>query len=641
MMRIKQGGIAVIGIVMCSPVYAIDTGVKGLTLDGRVKAAASVLYDLDGTDSEKEGPATYLGEIKSAYRPNRNFTFIGNFWLRGMFNDPDFVEPNGGLKDLTAGPPFPSGSFQHGTNNCNRQAREFCAPNNELDILDDFDNEIIREFSMKYRDSKRRFTAKVGKFQRGWGQSDGLRLLDILHAQDLRERFVFKDTDEVRIPAWMASVDFNFSKMGIAAPFEAIGMHRPVLELNVVAEVRHSEFIINNPTTSGATDGGVFGLPWPDFVDSGFAHQSGLGAVAFGATISEKTVDASDNELSGRLKFETLGGTMTLNGFYGYQDLPVVRMQGATVHVGSGVNDPAGSAANVVVDHDTLISALWQPDLANPSATVSTAGNPSGYLPYLRGAAGKGPLTTSPLTALTSGACNDPVNDPGGAGVECSVSVDMQLDYTHRQKVVGFSFTRDMGDFISMGPKGTSPSIRTEVSYEIDKPFNKAVVVNPFISSQLEKGAVANFVSPSGSVVERDVTSLMLGFDYPLWIPGWDSQQKSIFTSFQWFNIHTQNAKNLMQQAPYGNTLVEDNQNYMTFLWSMPLDNQRLVFEGLFINNIDANGVAYRQRIDFNYFGKRWRPRFELQHFNGRAETAPVGLFNDKDFVEVSLTYQF
>jgi len=641
MIKLKKGGVAILGFAMCSPVYAIDTGVKGLTLDGRVKAGASVLYDLEGADSEKSGPANYLGEVKAAYRPNRNLTFNGNFWLQGMFNDPDFVEQKGGLKSLIAGPPFPSGSFQHGTSNCNLQAREFCAPNNELDLLDDFNEDVIREFSMKYRDSKRRYTAKIGKFQRGWGQSDGLRLLDILHSQDLRERFVFKDTDEVRLPSWMASVDFNLSKMGIAAPFEAIGMHRPVLELNVV-EVRHSKFIINNPTTSKATDGGVFGLPWPDFVDSGFSHQSGLGAVAFGATISEKEVDSGEAELSARLKFETLGGTMTLNAFHGYQDLPIVKMQGATVHVGSGVNDPAGSAANVQVDHDTLIAALWAPDLTNPAATVSTAGNPSGYMPYLRGAAGKGPLTTSPLTALTAGGCNDPVNDPGGAGVECSVSVDMQLDYTYRQKVVGMSFTRDMGDFISMGPKGTSPSIRTEISYEFDKPFNKAVVPNPIVPGLFEKGAVANFVTPSAAtIVERDVTSVMLGFDYPLWVPGWDTQQKSIFTSFQWFNIHTQDADNLMAQAPYGNTLVEGNQNYMTFLWIMPLDNQRLVLEGLYINNIDAKGTAYRQRIDFNYFGKSWRPRLEIQHFDGRVETAPVGLFNDKDFVEVSLTYQF
>ncbi|HIE86233.1 MAG: DUF1302 family protein [bacterium] len=632
--------LVLLGLIVSAPVSALDIDVKGLTVDGRLKAGYSVLYDLEqGSD---DGPQNYLSEIKATYRPNRNLTLIGNLWVRGQANDPDFVERTGGLKNLFAGPPFPSGSFQHGASNCNLQAREFCAPNDELDIFDDFDDEVIRELSLKYKDSKRRYTFKVGKFQRGWGQSDGLRLLDILHAQDLRERFVFKDTDEIRIPAWMISADFNFSKMGIAAPFEAIGMKRPVLEVNIIPEVRHSEVLVNNPTTSDATDGGTFGLPWPDFSDIGLPHQSGLGAVAFGAKLDVIEMDDFDEpEVGVRLKFESLGGTMTLNAFYGRQDLPIVKMRGATVHVGSGVNDPAGSVANVEVDHATLLAALWLPDFANPTATSPTAGNPSGYLPYLRGAAGKSPLTTSPLTLLTGGGCNDPVNDPGGTGLECSVSVHIDLDFTYRQKLVGASFTRDMGDFVSFGPKGTSPSMRIELSHEFDKPFNQSVVQNPFFAAQSEKGAVANFVSPSASIVERDVTSLMMGFDYPLWVPGWAGQQKSIFTSFQWFNLHTEDADNLMAQAPYGTTEVETNQNYVTFLWSAPLDNQRLVLEGLFIRNIDGHGTSYRQRIDFNYFGGHWRPRLEIQHFSGRAEVAPIGIFDDKDFIELSITYQF
>jgi hypothetical protein len=635
----KQTVFSFLGIVVLALPSVNAVAGNNLTFDGRVKTGTAVLLDLDGQDNE-QGPSTSLAEIKLSYRPSSNWTLIGNFWLRGDLNDPTYIEQQGGLKSLIAGPPFPSGTFQHGTTSCNLAAREFCA-DYQNDSLDDFNDDIIREVSVKFRDKKRRFTVKAGKVQRGWGQSDGLRLIDILHSQDLRERFVFKDADEVRMPAWMISADFNFARMGIAAPFEAIGIHRPVLEVNV-AEVRHSNIVINNPTTSDRSSGGLFGLPWPDFTDVGLPHQSGLGAVAFGATLRDREQDAFDDpELSVRLKFETLGGTMTVNGFWGYQDLPIANMEGAIVHVGSGVNDPNGSVANVAVDHATLLAALWIPDLTDPTATVATAGNPSGYLPFLRGAAGLAPLTTSPLTALTAGGCNDPVNDPGGAGLECSVSVDMVLDYTHKQKVVGFSFSRDLSQFMAFGRKNSSPSMRLEVSHEFDKPFNQATVPNPFVPGQLEQGAVANFVSPSVSIVERDVTSLMVGFDFPFWVPFWESQEKSVFTSFQWFNIHTDDAVNLMAQAPYGNALVESNQNYVTFLWSAPINRQRLVLEGLFIRNVDGHGTAYRQRIDFNYFGQHWRPRIEYQYFNGRKEVAPIGLFNDKDFIEFSLTYQF
>ena len=164
---------------------------------------------------------------------------------------------------------------------------------------------------------------------------------------------------------------------------------------------------------------------------------------------------------------------------------------------------------------------------------------------------------------------------------------------------------------------------------------------HPFIPGQLEAGSPNLLISPSDAVAERDVTSLMLGLDYPLWIPGWKGQQKSIFTSVQWFNIHTEDADGLLAQAPYSFAEVESNQNFVTFLWDMKLDNQRLVMEGLYIRNVQGDGTAYRQRIDFNYLGGHWRPRIEWQSFSGSQGVAPIGLFNDKDFVEISMTYQF
>jgi Protein of unknown function (DUF1302) len=635
----RMGAVFLCFCLGSTQIFALDTGIKGFNFDGRVVQGYSVLYDLDQGGTET-GPANYLGEVNFSFRPNRNFTYVGNFWIRGMWNDPDWVEPQGGLKNLNTGPPFSSGSFQHGTRNCDLEAREFCAPNDQVDIYDDFNDDIIRELSVKYRDSKGRFTTKIGKFQRGWGQSDGLRLLDIVNPQDLRSHFVFKNADELRIPLWMISTDFNFKKLGIAKPFEFLGMNRPVLEVNIAPEIRHSEIVVNNPTPGARTDGGLFGLPWPNLVDSGFPYQSDFGAVGFGAKLSNNEKDDfewSDPEISARLKFDTLGGTATINWFYGYQDLPLVLLQDGAVYVGSGVNDAATALAVVPVTRDEVVGAVWAPSF---DGSPPTAGQPSGYLPYLRGAAGKGPLTTSPLTFLTGGACNDPVNDPGGAGVECSVTANFDLDYTFRQKVVGFSFTRDMSDYISLGRKGTGPSFRTEVSYEFDKPFNTSLVADPF-TGQPNKGSPNLLVAPNSVVEERDVTSVMLGLDYPLWVPGWDSQEKSIFTSIQWFNIYTEDSDDLLAQAPYSFTEVEKNQNFVTFLWDMKLDNQRLVAEGLYIRNVQGHGTAYRQRLDFNYFGRHWRPRIEWQMFDGRQEVAPVGLFNDKDFVEVSITYQF
>jgi hypothetical protein len=622
---------------------AVDTGVKGLSLNGRVTQGYTIMYDLDGQGKE-EGPQRYVGELNLSYTPSRKFTFTGNFWIRGMWNNPDWIETEGGLKNLSSGPPFPSGSFQHGTNNCNLAAYEFCQENNSVDIYDDFNKEVIRELAVKYRDPKRRFTAKIGKFQRGWGQSDGLRLLDIINPLDLRDRFAFNDSEDLRIPLWMASFDFNLDRLGFGKTLKSLGMKRTVLEVNITPEIRHSAIVVNNPTPGIGSDGGQFGLPWPNLVDVGLPHQSGLGAVGLGARLIDVEKDEfefSDPEVSMRLKFEALGGVATLNAFYGYQDLPLVTMKGATLHIGSGVNDAENSLANVPVDHQALLGAIWAPNLAVPGQP-SEYGVPSGYLPFLRGAAGKGPLTISPLYALTAGSgseCIDPINSLGS--VPCSITVDLALDYTFRQKVIGGSFSRDLSDKVSFGPKGTAPTVRLELSHEFDKPFNKSVVENPFVFGQSEQGAVANLVSESSAIVERDVTQIMIGFDYPLWIPGWESQSKSIFTSVQFFNFYTEDADNLMSQAPYGYSEVESNQKYLTFLWDMKLDNEKIILEGLFIRNISGNGTAYRQRIDFNYFGKNIRPRVEIQSFSGQAETAPIGFFDEKDFIEFSLTYQF
>jgi len=169
-----------------TPSLAIDTGIDGLTLNGRLKQGTSVMYDLE--DGRRTGPENFLAEIKAAWRPMRNLTFVGNFWYRGDWAPirGNIVEETGGLKNPLTPPPFDSAPFLIYEDDCTFSEGVFCADGRGMRRFADFDDEVIRELSLKFRDPKRRYTIKVGKFQRGWGQSDGLRLMDILHAQDLR-----------------------------------------------------------------------------------------------------------------------------------------------------------------------------------------------------------------------------------------------------------------------------------------------------------------------------------------------------------------------------------------------------------------------------------------------------------------------
>ncbi|GEM_PF-396481 len=645
---------------------------KKYSVNGRIKQGSSALVDLDN-QGVTNGPTNYLAEVKWSWRPSRQWTFIANGWLRGDFapKSGDFLRQTQGIKspfDATPGALFRNSLPYHvNRSDCTGSVTDtFCSGSHEQSQFNDL-NEILRELSVKYRDKKNRFTIKVGKQQRGWGQSDGLRLMDLLHAQDLRERFAFRDSDELRVPAFMVSADFNLRKMGLAGAFESLGMKRPILEINVTPEVHHSRFNINNPnpsTAGGASGGGAFGLPYPDVYDP----VSGAGYVGFGFDIREKTSkrwSLDDAEYSARLKFDTLGGQATINGFYGRQDLPVLTLQGGTLFLGDGFNNASGAAIPVglsAADVATVVNGA-------PGFLGATTG---GYLAFLRSLSTGAPTIASPLTTLSQAAngvlgtpiCIDPTGINAAGTVACSINGIVDLDYTARQKVLGFTFSRDMGDFkwLRFGPKNTSPSMRFEASYEFNKKFNRSRVAGPATGTIPLGEALGLFpagtafplngVTATGSnslaqlqadaITDSDVLSTMIGFDYPLWVPGWDTQEKSIFTSFQFFNIHTFDAdEGLLVQAPYAFSEVAEDHQFVTLLWSAPLHQQRLVLEGLFIRDFDQQGTFYRQRIDFNYFGKSWRPRIEAMIFDGGAETAPIGIYDDKDFVEFSLTYQF
>ncbi|MFT6624174.1 MAG: hypothetical protein ACJAZI_000234 [Cycloclasticus sp.] len=647
---IKIGLMATLGLISAAPAFAIDTGIKGLTQSGRIKVGASVLYDLPD-QGDKMGPANWIIESKTTYSPNRQWSFVANFWLRGDLSSQftSYDSPNGGLPDQVNGVIVPGvGAFQQNanfnlnSNNCS--GNSYCAEmDDELEVLKDWED-VIRELSVKYRDKKGRFTVKAGRFQRGWGQSDGLRLMDVLHAQDLRQRFAFTDSDELRLPALMISADFNFRKLGIDGPFKALGMKNSSLEINFVPEVQTSNFIINNPTPGDQTSGGIFGLDWADVNDT---TQNGPGLAGLGFNLYDNKpnrLSLSDAEWSMRLKFGTLGGSATLNAFYGQQDLPVSKLIGSSLIVGSGLNDPSvGTQIPSLPGNENSVGATF-----NAAATEAVVFGQGGYLNWLQSVdqfakGGPAPIV-SPLVAF---GCGDAFN--GIPGPACSINGEVQLDYDYRQLILGFTFTRDLSDFIRIGRKGSAPTVRLEMSHEFDHPFNRSVVYpgatfGPFDGSFAGEvtGSGALAVEASRNIVKEDITSTMIGFDFPLWVPGWDTQSKSIFTSLQIFDIYTHNSdQGLMQQSPYAFTEVQDHQNFITFAWNAPLDNERIVFDGLYIRDFQGSGNYYRQRIDFNYFGDDWRPRIEWAHFSGDKENAPIGTFNNSDYIELSLTYQF
>jgi len=606
-------GLTALGVCASSASAAIEG--DNWWIGGRLKQGYALAYDLP-KNGLTTGPVNFLAEIKGNWTPTDEITVSADVWLRGdLFSDFGGNVQQGGIQDFTS----PGFATQFGFN-INGAGSGFpgepqganAAQNH---FLSNFNDDMLRDFSIRYKDPEGRFSVKIGKFQRGWGQSDGLQLLDVLNAQDIRERFVLRDAEDSRIPAWTLATTLNFSRMGISKPFEALGMKRTALELVFMPEVRHDSLVINNPT-SGASSGGIFGLPFPRLIDS----KSGLGLAFIGANLTDRAPDKfsfSSPNLAARLKFNFFGGEATLNWLYSHQVLPVVTLQGSNLVVGSALNDER--QASMVIPLTT-------------AQTVGIVHGPGGYLDFLRS------LTTNPGSVAfpLPPFCTSPlVGAPN-----CSVNVNFNLDYTARKKLVGASYTREL-TFLKLGPKNVSPVLRTEFSYEFGKSFNRSSITTPF--GKVESGTDALIADSSNAIVKRDQWSVMVGADYFLWLPFLKQQRGSIFTSFQFFDIHTNNSKDLLFQAPYAayGSRVHQDQKYATFLWNFSLFKEKLFIEGLSVWDISYHAFTHRQRVDFNFFGNAYRPRLEWIHVSGSREQGIVGLFGKSDIVEASLTLQF
>lgn len=81
-------------------------------------------------------------------------------------------------------------------------------------VIDDYSQFELREL---YVDSKLGETyLRLGKQQIVWGQTEGIKVLDVINPMSWRE-FVFDDFDDSRIPLWSAKSDFKIQQVKFQA----------------------------------------------------------------------------------------------------------------------------------------------------------------------------------------------------------------------------------------------------------------------------------------------------------------------------------------------------------------------------------------------------------------------------------------
>jgi len=80
-------------------------------------------------------------------------------------------------------------------------------------FIDDKTSLELREFYF-YTRFKNKLRVTIGKQQIVWGETDGLKLLDIVNPQNFR-RFILEDFEDSRIPLWSVKTEFDINAIGV------------------------------------------------------------------------------------------------------------------------------------------------------------------------------------------------------------------------------------------------------------------------------------------------------------------------------------------------------------------------------------------------------------------------------------------
>ena len=201
--------------------------------------------------------------------------------------------------------------------------RRFESSRNNLQFDDSFD-QILREFYVSYYGDK--FMVRFGKQQIGWGESDGLRLMDVINPLDIR-RGPFYDTEgyeEMRIPKWLLKTEFYTGSFG------------PILDTSLElywnpGDVKETGELL--PTYADVHKAG--GLFVPGQYPSGVQKQWGTWGVPQNFVPlpvqfykKEHSTALKNSEYGARIKFNYKNAFMTLNYWQGFQTDCVLKFRG-------------------------------------------------------------------------------------------------------------------------------------------------------------------------------------------------------------------------------------------------------------------------------------------------------------------------
>ncbi|MGA3173045.1 MAG: DUF1302 family protein [Syntrophorhabdales bacterium] len=240
--------------------------------------------------------------LETAYKPRDDLKFYGS----GMF---------------TA-----DWAYDIKSNNNDWVSKGFASSRSNL-YMDNKDWQLVKEAHVTWTPPN--WNIRLGKQIVSWGEMDGFRLIDQINPLDGRRGFADVEFETTIIPLWMAKAEYYvpvkpswIQDLGVEMVFNP-----------------NAEFVGNQFIKPGNNAGGIWapdinsGLPSPPFPPGAVAN---VGSANFDFQ-RPTAFNSSGYEYGLRIKSVIHDSIITLNGFYGLDQMPVAKVTGM---------DPLTTAAN-------------------------------------------------------------------------------------------------------------------------------------------------------------------------------------------------------------------------------------------------------------------------------------------------------
>jgi len=281
-------------------IYDLGNG-QSMSLEGYFRQEFS--FNVSGTSEEK----TNQSGLQSAYQIwylDTNFEFSRSFELRTI------LRMWGDMAYAILGD---NSHFE----------KYFKKSKHNLQWDDDFD-QILRECYITYYSSK--FLFRAGRQQIGWGEADGLRLMDVVNPLDYRRDFAFYDTEgyeEVRVPKWMIKTEFYPGNIG--------GLYDVGVELLWnPGDIQETQTLLPRFLDAHLAGGTVPGM-WPVTIQQSWGTWGvpmPFAPLPVRLNVKERANTMSNSEFGARIKFSFSDTFMTLNYWHGWDPGGILKYNG-------------------------------------------------------------------------------------------------------------------------------------------------------------------------------------------------------------------------------------------------------------------------------------------------------------------------